>query len=104
MPPTLADRVRHILEAIVHIEHSLADVEYQQFSDDLFLRLAIERLLEIISEASRKFQQNSKQLHPRSPGDEWPISAIACGTPIIVSNLRSSGASRTKISLLSRRS
>lgn len=48
----------------MHIEHSLADVEYQEFADDLFLRLAIERLLEIISEASRKIPAELKATAP----------------------------------------
>jgi len=60
MPPTLADRVRRILEAIRHIESALAGLEYQQFTGDLFLRLAIERLLVIISEASRKIPADIK--------------------------------------------
>ncbi len=64
MPPTLADRVRHILEAILHIERALAEIDYQQFADDLFLRLAIERLLEIISEASRKIPTDIKAEAP----------------------------------------
>jgi uncharacterized protein with HEPN domain len=67
MPPTLADRVRHILEAIVHIERALAEIDYQQFADDLFLCLAIERLLEIISEASRKIPTDIKAEAPDIP-------------------------------------
>ena len=64
MPPTLADRVRHILEAILHIERALAGIGYEQFAGDLFLRLAIERLLEIISEASRKIPAEVKAAEP----------------------------------------
>jgi uncharacterized protein with HEPN domain len=64
MPPTLADRVRHILEAIQYIERALAGINYQQFSGDLLLRLAIERLLEIISEASRKIPDDIKVGEP----------------------------------------
>jgi uncharacterized protein with HEPN domain len=64
MPPTLADRVRHILEAILHIERALADTGYEQFAGDLFLRLAVERLLEIISEASRKIPADVKAKEP----------------------------------------
>jgi uncharacterized protein with HEPN domain len=64
MPPTLADRVRHILEAIVHIERALSEIDYQQFVDDLFLRLAVERLLEIISEASHKIPTDIKAKAP----------------------------------------
>jgi uncharacterized protein with HEPN domain len=60
MPPTLADRVQHILEAIGHIERALAGVSYEEFVNDLFLRLAIERLLEVISEASRNIPADVK--------------------------------------------
>ena len=60
MPRTLADRVRHILDAIQHIESALGGINYQQFSGDLFLRLAVERLLEIISEASRRIPADIK--------------------------------------------
>jgi uncharacterized protein with HEPN domain len=64
MPPTLADRVQHILEAIVAIERAVGEVTYRQFADDLFLRLAIERLFEIISEASRKVPADVKAKAP----------------------------------------
>lgn len=53
MPPTLADRVWHILEAINDIERALASTTYEQFVRDRMLRAAVERLLEIVSEASR---------------------------------------------------
>jgi hypothetical protein len=36
MPPTLADRVRHILEAIEEIERALAGKSLQEFSADGF--------------------------------------------------------------------
>ena len=64
MPPTLADRVRHILEAIIQIERAVAEISYQQFADDVFLRLAIERLLEIISEVCRKVPADFKANAP----------------------------------------
>ena len=70
MPPTLADRVRHILEAILHIERALAGIGYEQFAGDLFLRLAIERLLEIISEASRKIPAEVKAEEPDIAGQK----------------------------------
>ena len=54
MPPTLADRLVHILDAINTIQRSLAHKTPQSFENDLLLRLAIERSLEIISEASRR--------------------------------------------------
>jgi uncharacterized protein with HEPN domain len=53
LPPTLADRLRHILEAIEDMEQILAGKTETQFAADRFLRLSVERLFEIISEASR---------------------------------------------------
>jgi uncharacterized protein with HEPN domain len=52
MPPTLADRVRHILAAIKDIERALAGKTQADYAADYFLRLAIERLLEVRSLAA----------------------------------------------------
>jgi uncharacterized protein with HEPN domain len=60
MPPTLADRVRHILEAIEEIERALAGKSLQEFSADRFLRAGIERLLEIVCEALRHLPDDVK--------------------------------------------
>ena len=67
MPPTLADRVRHILDAIREIEIALARVTYEDFSSNLLLRLAIERLLEIVCEASRYIPADVKAGEPDIP-------------------------------------
>lgn len=69
MPPTLADRVRHILQAIEDIERALAGKSEEAFAADHFLRLAIERLLEIICEASRHISDDIKKREPAIP---WP--------------------------------
>ena len=61
MPPTLADRVRHIVEAIEDIERALASKSFEAFTRDLLLRLAIERLLEIVCEASRRVPDDVKK-------------------------------------------
>jgi uncharacterized protein with HEPN domain len=58
MPPTLADRLVHILEAIDAIQTMLAGKTREEFADDLPLRLAVERALEIICEASRQIPEN----------------------------------------------
>jgi uncharacterized protein with HEPN domain len=63
VPPTLADRVRHILEAIREIDKALAEVDYERFSTDRFLRSGIERLLKIICEASKYIPQDMKRAH-----------------------------------------
>jgi uncharacterized protein with HEPN domain len=61
VPPTVADRLRHIHQAIVEIESLLANKSRQEFADDRLLRLAIERLLEIASEASRHIPEETRQ-------------------------------------------
>jgi uncharacterized protein with HEPN domain len=68
VPPTLADRVHHILETIERIERALAGKSLEQFRSDLLLRAAIERLLEIVCEASRHIPDEAKQ---RAPGLPW---------------------------------
>lgn len=69
MPPTVADRVRHILEAIENIERALAGKSREEFANDLLLRLAVERLLEVICEASRYIPQDTKA---EDPSIAWP--------------------------------
>jgi uncharacterized protein with HEPN domain len=51
--PTLADRIGHIAAAIDNIRRILAGHTRESFANDLVNRLAVERLLEVISEASR---------------------------------------------------
>jgi uncharacterized protein with HEPN domain len=60
LPPTLSDRLHHILEAIEEIEQALAGKDAEQFAQDRLVRVAVERLLEIISEASRHLPQEVK--------------------------------------------
>jgi uncharacterized protein with HEPN domain len=69
MPPTLADRVVHILEAINLIEATLAGVTYEDFKTDQIRRLGIERLLEIVCEAARHVPP---QIKASEPGIQWP--------------------------------
>ncbi|MEZ5788655.1 MAG: HepT-like ribonuclease domain-containing protein [Xanthobacteraceae bacterium] len=67
MPPTLTDRVRHILDAIANIERVLAGKTAEDFAADYLLRLLVERLLEIICEASRRVPENVKASEPGIP-------------------------------------
>jgi uncharacterized protein with HEPN domain len=60
MPPSLADRLVHILSAIDAIQSMLASKTPEDFSNDLLLRLAVERALEIICEASNRLPQEVK--------------------------------------------
>jgi uncharacterized protein with HEPN domain len=60
MPPTLADRLAHILAAIDTIQTALAGKTFGDFANDLMLRLAIERSLEIMCEASYRLPDDVK--------------------------------------------
>ena len=53
MQPTISERIEHIDTAIDNIREALAGQTKASFTDNMMLRLAVERLLEIISEASR---------------------------------------------------
>jgi uncharacterized protein with HEPN domain len=58
--PTLGDRLAHILTAIEDIRAALAGLSLADFTADPIRRLAVERLLEIISEASRYIPDDLK--------------------------------------------
>jgi uncharacterized protein with HEPN domain len=60
MPPTLADRLIHILTAINTVETMMTGKTFDAFTADLPLRLAVERALEIICEASRRLPDDIK--------------------------------------------
>jgi uncharacterized protein with HEPN domain len=60
MPPTLADRLVHVLESINTIQALLAKTTFENFTNDLLARLAVERCFEIISEASRRIPDEVK--------------------------------------------
>jgi uncharacterized protein with HEPN domain len=64
MPPTVEDRLRDILEAIAEIEDIARDVTFEQFVSERTARLAIERLLEIVCEASRSIPDDVKRTEP----------------------------------------
>jgi uncharacterized protein with HEPN domain len=64
VPPTLADRVAHILEAILGIEELLAGKTQADIAQSRQLRMALEREFEIISEASRKIPDKNKSAEP----------------------------------------
>ncbi|HWP25983.1 MAG TPA: DUF86 domain-containing protein [Xanthobacteraceae bacterium] len=61
VPPSLGDRLTHILTAIGDIRTLLRGRSRNDFASDLVLRMAIERLFEIISEASRHIPDDLKR-------------------------------------------
>jgi uncharacterized protein with HEPN domain len=60
VPPSLSDRLAHILTAIDDIQAALNGSSREDFAADLVLRLAVERMFEIISEASRHIPDDLK--------------------------------------------
>lgn len=68
MRPTLADRVGHILDAIDKIKSAVASHTRDSFAKDVFMRLAVERLLQVVSEASRFIPDDIKN---RSTDINW---------------------------------
>jgi uncharacterized protein with HEPN domain len=66
--PTISDRIGHIAAAIANIQHILAGQTRDSFANNLVIRLAVERLLEVISEASRFIPSDLKA---KEPGVNW---------------------------------
>jgi uncharacterized protein with HEPN domain len=64
MPPTVEDRLRDILEAIVEIDDMLAGSNRDLFSADKIRRMATERYLEVICEAARNLTEEVKRDAP----------------------------------------
>ncbi len=60
MPPTLGDRLIHIVTAIEDIRVALAGRSLVDFTADPLRRMAVERLFEIMSEASRYIPKEIK--------------------------------------------
>lgn len=60
MPPTLADRLTHILDAVQSIEELLADKTQAELVKSRHFRMILERELEVISEASRRIPDDIK--------------------------------------------
>jgi uncharacterized protein with HEPN domain len=63
--PTIGERIAHIDAAIDNVRDVLAAQTKATFTDSLMLRLAVERLLEIISEASRHIPSEMKAAEPQ---------------------------------------
>ena len=64
MQPAVGERIAHINDAIDNIREALAEQTKASFTDNLMLRFAVERLLEIISEASRHIPSEMKAKEP----------------------------------------
>jgi uncharacterized protein with HEPN domain len=64
MPPTVEDRLRDILEAIAEIEGMLAGSSLELFTADKMRRMATERYLEVVCEATRRLTDDVKREAP----------------------------------------
>jgi uncharacterized protein with HEPN domain len=67
VPPSLSDRLAHISKAIEDIYLLVRDHSLEDFAADLMVRLAVERLFEIISEASRGIPESIKATEKSIP-------------------------------------
>ena len=63
------EALRDILDAIEEIEDYTAGLDFGGYSRDGRTRRSVERLVEIISEASRKIPDDMKSLYPAV---KWP--------------------------------
>jgi uncharacterized protein with HEPN domain len=68
MKPTAEDRISHILEAIADIERLLDGKTVEFIANNRMAKLAYERLLEIVSEASRHIPAALKD---QAPHIQW---------------------------------
>jgi uncharacterized protein with HEPN domain len=66
--PTIADRLEHIAAAINNLQRITSDQTQESFAGNLVVRLAVERLLEVVSEASRHIPAEAKS---SEPGIHW---------------------------------
>jgi uncharacterized protein with HEPN domain len=62
--PTVGERIAHVDTAIDPIRVAMAGQTKASFATDVMLRMAVERLLEIISEASRHIPPEMKNTEP----------------------------------------
>jgi uncharacterized protein with HEPN domain len=65
--PTLADRLRHLLDAIADVQTYTEGKSFDDYLADDMRRHAVERCLEIVSEASRYVPREAKARHAEIP-------------------------------------
>ncbi len=68
MPPTVEDQLRDILEAVAAIDDMLSGLSLDLFTADKMRRMATERYLEVICEATRRLTDDIKR---DAPNIEW---------------------------------
>lgn len=100
MKPTVEDRIAHILEAIADIERLLDGKTVGFVADDRIAKAAYERLLEIVSEASRYIPVALRTRRHRFPGGRSPTSAI--GSDMVMTRSASTGFGGSERAAISR--
>ena len=78
----VADRLRHMLDAIARIETLTGGKSFEDYAADWVIRDAVERNLERVSEASRHLPSNLKSQHKNVPGGRLLVLATSCATTI----------------------
>ena len=68
VPPSVADRIGHIATALGRIREITAGHTRESFKANFLVGIGVERLLEIISEASRHIPPDVKE---QEPGINW---------------------------------
>ena len=63
-----AQHFKDILEYIAHIEDVLSGLDYQAYVDDRKTSAAIERFLQIVTEAAYRLRDDAERL---CPGPDW---------------------------------
>ena len=81
MQPTIAERLEHIATAIRNIRKITTGQTRESFAGDLIIRLATERLLEVISEASRHIPLEIKSKESSINWRRLLISETGCAMP-----------------------
>lgn len=67
MPPPLDMVVEDMIEAIEQAQSFVAGLTFPQYEGDAKTQRAVERCIEVISEASRRVPARIKQQHPEIP-------------------------------------
>jgi uncharacterized protein with HEPN domain len=89
----LADRLRHMLEAVTRIEIQTAGKSSDDYRADWVTRDVVERNLERLSEASRHVPDDLKARHSNVAWRLVADLATCCATPMTRSSTIASGRS-----------
>jgi uncharacterized protein with HEPN domain len=90
-------RLHDMLEAIETADEIIGTTTFAQFDRDRVKRFAVERCIEIVSEASRHIPETAKQDFPEIPWREIAAVEICSGMIIAGSTTGFFGASRRSL-------